>query len=145
PRFVSIVSSTVLLSAAATLLTLTLGSATAYAARVHPGSFSSTAFRLSTIGYAAPGTVIAIGLVIVLGAFDRNINALANSWFGFSTGLIFLGSGAALVYAYTARFQAIAAGGMAAGLSRIPSSLDEVSRTLGETSTGTLRRVHLPL
>lgn len=127
------------------MLTLALGAAAAYAARIRPGGFSASAFRLSTIGYAAPGTVIAIGLVIVLGTFDRTVNALAGSWFGISTGLIFLGSGAALVYAYTARFLAISAGGMAAGLSRIPQSLDEVSRTLGETASGTLLRVHLPL
>lgn len=145
PRFLSTVSGTILLSAAATLLTLALGAAAAYAARIRPGGFSASAFRLSTIGYAAPGTVIAIGLVIVLGTFDRTVNALAGSWFGISTGLIFLGSGAALVYAYTARFLAISAGGMAAGLSRIPQSLDEVSRTLGETASGTLLRVHLPL
>lgn len=145
PRFFPIASSTIVFSAAATLLTLVLGAAAAYAARIRPGGVSATAFRLSTIGYAAPGTMVAIGLVIVLGGFDRTVNALAGSWFGISTGLIFLGSGAALVYAYTARFLAISAGGMAAGLSRIPQSLDEVSRTLGETASGTMRRVHLPL
>jgi len=145
PRFGSIIASTVVFSSAATLLTLALGGAAAYAARVCPGPFSTTSFRLSAIGYAAPGTVIAIGLVVVLGAFDRTANSLAQSWFGFSTGLIFLGSGAALVYAYSARFMAISSGGMAAALSRIPQSLDEVSRTLGESPSGTLRRVHLPL
>ncbi|GGA67717.1 ABC transporter permease [Nitratireductor aestuarii] len=145
PRFVSIVTATVVFSAAATLMTLALGGAAAYAVRVRSCGFSTTAFRLSAVGYAAPGTVIAIGLVVVLGAFDRTANAYAQSWFGFSTGLIFLGSGAALVYAYSARFMAISSGGMAAALSRIPHSLDEVSRTLGESPSGTLRRVHLPL
>ena len=145
PRFLSIAASTIMLSTAATVLTLALGGATAYAARIRPGNFTTSAFRLSTIGYAAPGTVVAIGLVIVLGSFDRTANALANSWFGVSTGLIFLGSGAALVYAYAARFLTISAGGIAAGLSRIPQSLDEVSRTLGESASGTFRRVHLPL
>jgi len=145
PRFASIVTATVVFSAAATLMTLALGGAAAYAVRVRSCGFSTTAFRLSAVGYAAPGTVIAIGLVVVLGAFDRTANAYAQSWFGFSTGLIFLGSGAALVYAYSARFMAISSGGMAAALSRIPHSLDEVSRTLGESPSGTLRRVHLPL
>ncbi|MFC5386174.1 ABC transporter permease [Aquamicrobium segne] len=145
PRFLTNVSSTVFLSATASILTLALGAATAYAARIRPGGFSATLFRLSTIGYAAPATIIAIGLVIVLGAFDRTVNTWANSWFGMSTGLIFLGSGAALIYAYTVRFLAISAGGMAAGLSRIPQSLDEASRSLGETASGTLWRVHLPL
>ncbi|GAA4531515.1 iron ABC transporter permease [Chelativorans composti] len=145
PRFASIVTATVIFSAAATVMTLALGSATAYAARIRPALYSSTAFRLSAVGYAAPGTVIAIGLVVVLGGIDRTVNGLVTSWFGVPTGLIFLGSGAALVYAYSARFMAISSGGMAAALSRIPQSLDEVSRTLGETPSGTLRRVHLPL
>lgn len=145
PRFLSIAWSTVTLSAAATLLTLILGAAAAYAVRMRPGGLSATAFRLSAIGYAAPGTVVAIGLVIVLGGFDRTANALAGSWFGIAPGLIFLGSGAGLIYAYATRFLTISAGGMAAGLSRVPQSLDEASRTLGETAFGTLRRVHLPL
>ncbi len=144
-RFVADVSNTVLYSAIATAVTLLLGSAAAYAARLHPGAGAAWSYRLATIGYAAPGTVVAIGLLIALGAFDRTADRLASSWFGVSTGLLFLGSGAALLYAYSARFLAISAGAMAAGLSRIPQSLDDVSRMLGETASGTLRRVHLPL
>lgn len=144
-RFASDVTNTVIFSATATLITLVLGSAAAYAARLHPGVSSAWTYRLATIGYAAPGTVVAIGLLIALGAFDRTADRLASSWLGFSTGLLFLGSGAALLYAYSTRFLAISAGAMAAGLSRIPQSLDDVSRMLGETASGTLRRVHLPL
>jgi iron(III) transport system permease protein len=144
-RFLSDISNTVIFSAAATLITLVLGSAVAYAARLHSGAASAWHYRLATIGYAAPGTVVAIGLLIALGAFDRTADKLATSWLGFSTGLLFLGSGAALLYAYSTRFLAISAGAMAAGLSRIPQSLDDVSRMLGETASGTLRRVHLPL
>jgi iron(III) transport system permease protein len=144
-RFASDVTNTVIFSAIATLITLVLGSAAAYAARLHPGARSAWFYRLATIGYAAPGTVVAIGLLIALGAFDRTADRVASSWFGFSTGLLFLGSGAALLYAYSTRFLAISAGAMAAGLSRIPQSLDDVSRMLGETASGTLRRVHLPL
>jgi iron(III) transport system permease protein len=144
-RFLANISNTIFFSAAATIITLVLGSAAAYAARLHPGTRSAWFYRLATIGYAAPGTVVAIGLLIALGAFDRTADRIASSWLGFSTGLLFLGSGAALLYAYSTRFLAISAGAMAAGLSRIPQSLDDVSRMLGETSSGTLRRVHLPL
>ena len=56
-----------------------------------------------------------------------------------------LGSGGALIYAYTARFLAISAGGIEAGLSRIPASYDHAARTLGQSATGTLLKVHLPL
>ncbi|OJU50361.1 MAG: iron ABC transporter permease [Mesorhizobium sp. 61-13] len=144
-RFLANISNTIFFSAAATIITLVLGSAAAYAARLHPGARSAWFYRLATIGYAAPGTVVALGLLIALGVFDRTADRLASSWLGFSTGLLFLGSGAALLYAYSTRFLAISAGAMAAGLSRIPQSLDDVSRMLGETSSGTLRRVHLPL
>ncbi|KQZ78229.1 iron ABC transporter permease [Mesorhizobium sp. Root157] len=144
-RFLSDITNTVLFSAGATLITLVLGSAVAYAARLHSGTSSAWLYRLATIGYAAPGTVVAIGLLIALGAFDRTADKVASSWLGFSTGLLFLGSGAALLYAYSTRFLAISAGAMAAGLSRIPQSLDDVSRMLGENASGTLRRVHLPL
>lgn len=144
-RFLANISNTIFFSAIATLITLVLGSAAAYAARLHPGTPSAWFYRLATIGYAAPGTVVAIGLLIALGAFDRTADRIASSWLGFSTGLLFLGSGAALLYAYSTRFLAISAGAMAAGLSRIPQSIDDVSRMLGETSSGTLRRVHLPL
>lgn len=144
-RFLANISNTIFFSAAATIITLVLGSATAYAARLHPGARSAWFYRLATIGYAAPGTVVALGLLIALGVFDRTADRIASSWLGFSTGLLFLGSGTALLYAYSTRFLAISAGAMAAGLSRIPQSLDDVSRMLGETSSGTLRRVHLPL
>ena len=63
---------------------------------------------------------------------------------GVSTGLLLLGSGAALVYAYFARFLAVAAGGVEAGFSRVSLSLDDAARTLGETA-GRLRRIHLPM
>lgn len=144
-RFLANVSNTVLFSALATAITLALGATVAYAARLHADPRSLWSYRIATIGYAAPGTVVALGLLISLGAFDRSADRLATSWTGFSTGLLFLGSGAALLYAYSTRFLAISAGAIAAGLSRIPQSLDDVSRTLGETASGTLRRVHLPL
>jgi iron(III) transport system permease protein len=67
------------------------------------------------------------------------------SSFGWSTGLLLLGSGAALVYAYAARFLAISVGGIESGLSRLPLSYDHAARTLGRGPGGTLVHVHLPL
>ncbi|MFP3386617.1 iron ABC transporter permease, partial [Tritonibacter sp. SIMBA_163] len=84
----------------------------AYAMRLAPGRLSLWSYRLSTVGYAAPGTVIAIGVLIALGGFDRFVDQTMRDWFGISTGLIFIGSGAALIYAYCARFLTIAAGGV---------------------------------
>jgi iron(III) transport system permease protein len=136
---------TILLAGAATATTLVAGLIIAYAARLGSGSVPVWLQRVSTMGYAAPGTVVAIGVLIVAAGSDRLIDQSARDWLGISTGLVFMGSGAALVYAYCVRFLAISAGGIEAGLSRIPLSLDNASRTLGQSSTGTFRHVHLPL
>jgi iron(III) transport system permease protein len=144
-RIVDEAVSTVVIATLATVATILLGLAVAYATRVRPGAKSGTLLRLSTLGYAAPGTVVAIGVLIVLAGLDRFIDRTARDWLGLSTGLLFMGSGAAVVYALTVRFLAISAGGIEAGLSRIPVSLDHASRTLGQSVAGTFRYVHLPL
>ncbi len=145
PRFLTEAVNTIVFAFTATIITVLLGVLIAYVARLRPGTASTWSFRLATIGYAAPGTVIAIGVLILLAGLDQFINKSAMAWFGVSTGLIFMGSGAALIYAYTTRFLAISAGGIEAGLSRIPLSFDHASRTLGQSASGTFRHVHLPL
>ncbi|WP_199194895.1 ABC transporter permease [Phyllobacterium phragmitis] len=144
-RLVSEAANTIIMSAVATMIVLAFGIIAAYAVRLRPGRFSGVAFRLSTIGYAAPGTVIAIGILIPVAALDRFIDRSMIDWFGFSTGLLLIGSGAALIYAYTARFLAIPAGAAEAGFSRIPISFDQAARSLGQNATGTFRQIHLPL
>ena len=145
PRFLIEAANTVVFAFTATIVTVGLGVLLAYVARLRPGPASAWFFRLATIGYAAPGTVIAIGVLILLAGLDQFINRNAIAWFGVSTGLLFMGSGAALIYAYATRFLAISAGGMDAGLTRIPLSFDHASRTLGQSASGTFRHVHLPL
>lgn len=145
PNFVTEAGTTILLAIVATVLTILCGLVVAYTLRVRPGRASAWSFRLATMGYAAPGTVIAIGVLIVLASVDRFIDRSAQDWFGVSTGLVFMGSGAALIYAYAVRFLAITAGGIDAGLSRIPPSLDHAARSLGQSQLGTFRQVLLPL
>ncbi len=136
---------TVALSGIATVATVSLGLVVAYAARVAPGIWSRSAERVAGLGYALPGTVLAIGLLFPLGALDGLIADAGERWFGAAGGLLLLGSGAALIYAYSVRFLAVASGGIAAGLERIAPALDQAARTLGERSGGVLRRIHLPL
>ncbi|RCS25721.1 iron ABC transporter permease [Phyllobacterium salinisoli] len=144
-QLVSEARNTIIMSAIATAVVLAFGVTVAYAARLRPGWFSAVCYRLSAIGYAAPGTVIAIGILIPVAALDRFIDRSVIEWFGFSTGLLLIGSGAALIYAYTVRFLAISAGGAETGFSRIPISFDQAARSLGRNATGTFRNVHLPL
>jgi iron(III) transport system permease protein len=145
PRLLYEAINTVVIASAATILTLLLGLLIAYTARIRPGMLSFVMLRLVSMGYAAPGTVVAIGVLIILTALDRFIDRTSLDWFGFSTGLLFISSGAAIVYALSVRFLAISAGGIEAGLSRIPLSLDHASRTLGHSASATFGHVHLPL
>ncbi|MDB5572270.1 MAG: iron transporter permease [Hyphomicrobiales bacterium] len=135
---------TILVASAATLAAVALGFLVAYAARLSRGALGGGLLRLASLGYAVPGTVLAIGLMTPLFALD-NMLADAGAWFGVSMGLVLSGSGAALVYAYVARFLAISAGGVESGLAKLSPSLDHAARALGETAGGAMRRVHLPL
>ncbi|WP_245313510.1 iron ABC transporter permease [Rhizobium sp. R635] len=144
-RFAAEALNTLSFASIATVLAVVLGVVIAYASRLRPGALTGWTYRLSTMGYAAPGTVIAIGSLIVLASFDRIVDQTAQRWFGYSTGLLLMGSGAALIYVYVVRFLAISAGSIDAGLSRIPLSLDHASRTLGKTANQTFMNVHLPL
>jgi iron(III) transport system permease protein len=132
-------------AAAATAIALLLGMVLAYSVRLDRSGLASTAARIASIGYAIPGTVLAVGLLTPLAAFDNLIDAGMGRAFGISTGLLISGSGAALVLAYVIRFLAISAGGVEAGFAKIPSSFDGAARSLGETAAGTVRRIHLPL
>ncbi|CAM4171761.1 iron ABC transporter permease [Bordetella tumbae] len=137
-------TNTVTVAFAATVVTLGCGLIVAWAgrtlresARLNPGRACA---RIASLGYAVPGTVLAIGLLMPFTWIDRQLGSV----FG-TQGLLLMGSTGALVCAYTMRFLAISVGGIEAGLSRIPPSLEQASRLLGENASGTLRRVHLPL
>ncbi len=116
-----------------------------YGRRVAPTAFIKPAFRLSSLGYAIPGTILAIGLLMPLASFDNWLDSVMENNFGVSTGLLLSGSTFALILAYTIRFLAVSNGAVESGLKRISINLDSASRALGETAFGTLKRVHLPL
>ena len=145
PQFVSAAINTILLSTAATVVTLALGIAVSYTRRLRPGRLAKTLMRISTLGYAAPGTVVAIGVLFALASVDRVLNAGAKELFGSNIGLVLMGSSVAVVYAYCVRFLAVSAGGVESGLDRISRSLDRASRSLGNTAGETFWTIHLPL
>lgn len=134
-----------LLATLAAAAAVALGLLVSYAPRVAKTGFTQTAAHISGFGYALPGAVLALGVLIPLAALDNSVDALMRSLFGVSTGLILSGSIAALVYAYVIRFLAVARGGIEAGLERISPNLDAAARALGETAASALRRIHLPL
>ncbi|MDO8288888.1 MAG: iron ABC transporter permease [Parvibaculum sp.] len=136
---------TIFIAAAATIIIVVTGFCMAYAVRLVPGKLTGLFLRAGALGYAIPGTVLAISLLVPLAAFDNAVDALAQSWFGISTGLLLSGSGAALIYAYAARFMVIASGGIEAGLNKISLSIDETAATLGAGRRAITGLLHLPL
>ena len=105
----------------------------------------SIATRLASFGYAVPGTVLAVGLLIPLASFDNSVDGFMRDYFGISTGLMLSGGIFAVILALTIRFMAVSIGSVEAGFDRISPNLDAAARTLGETSTSTLIRIHLPM
>ncbi|MEW6121008.1 MAG: iron ABC transporter permease [Pseudomonadota bacterium] len=134
-----------LLAAGGMLLALLLGLTVTLAQRLVPSALTAGAARLSTLGYAVPGTVLAIGLLVPLAGFDNIVDQAARQTLGISTGLILSGSGAALVIAYAIRFLAISVGALEAGYGKISPNLDMAARSLGQSRRGAVRHVHLPL
>lgn len=135
----------VMLSVLAALVAISCALLLAYAQRVAANGFTRPAVQVAGLGYAVPGTVLALGLLIPLAAFDNMVDAFARDVFGVSTGLLLSGSVFALVIAYSVRFLAVSLGSVEAGLQRISPNLDAAARTLGQTSLATLWRVHMPL
>jgi iron(III) transport system permease protein len=148
PQLLASAWNTVRIAVVAALVTVVAGLVLAWAlrlaqARRHP-RLAATAMRIGSLGYALPGTVLAIALLAPMSWFDAGASALLAS-LGIEPRLLLMGSATALVLAYGLRFLAIAAGSIEAGLTRIPMSLDQAARGLGAGSGGMLRRVHLPL
>ena len=113
--------------------------------RLNPGFTAKLTIRLSSLGYAVPGTVVAIGVLIPLTRIDLWLNELLIGLEQPSVGLLLSGSLIILVLGYLVRFSAIAVGSVNSSLVQVSPSLDYASRTLGNGAMKTLMRVNMPL
>lgn len=145
PRFVGLVFNSLTLAATAAVLAVTLALVLSYGVRLNPGPVTSTAARIASMGYAIPGSVIAVGILIPLGWLDERVHVFMRDTFGVTPGLILTGSVAALIYAYVTRFLSVSYNAVEASLGRVTTSMDAASRTLGHSAGSTLRRVHAPM
>lgn len=143
--FVAAAGNSVLLAGMAALAAVIIALMLAYARRIAGNGFVRPAVRLAGLGYAVPGTVLAIGLLFPLAAIDNRVDAFLRDAIGVSTGLVLSGSLFAVALAYVVRFLAVALGQIEAGLDRVSPSLDAAARSLGESAFSALWRVHLPL
>ncbi len=117
----------------------------AYGLRLNSTPLLRLGVRTASMGYAVPGAVIAVGILIPLARLDNTIDGWMRATFNVSTGLLFSGTIMALIFAYLVRFLAVSFGTVDAGLGKIRPSLDDAARSLGYGPTGTLLRVHRPL
>ena len=144
-RFFQLAGNSFSLAALTALLAVGLAVLLAYSARLSGAGWSRALNRLVGLGYAVPGSVIAVGVLIPVTRLDNWLAETIASWTGTSPGLLLTGGIAALVYAYLARFLAIALQTVEASLAKVTPSMDDAARSLGLGQGQTLRRVHLPL
>lgn len=145
PRFFVFAANSLKMAAGASVLLVAIAVFLGYARRLQGGPMIGAAMQAASLGYAMPGAVIAVGVLIPLAAFDNALDAFLRAWFGVSTGLLLTGTVAALMFAYVVRYLAVALKSVEAAFARIPRSMDDAARNLGAGPAGLLVRVHVPL
>ena len=143
--FLSAAGNSLMLSTLAAFIALIVAIVLSYGARLRDGAVLRTATRLAGVGYAVPGAVLAIGIIIPMAAFDNALDGFLYDRFGWGTGLLLSGTIVAVTFGYVVRFLALALGAMEASLARVTPSIDGAARTLGAGPGRTLWRIHLPL
>ena len=143
--FVQLAFNSFYLAGLAALAALVPALLLAYGKRQRPSFALRACARLASMGYAIPGTVIAIGVLIPFGALDNALDTWLRERFGVSSGLLFSGTLFILLYAYVVRFMAVSLQTVEAGLGKIRPSMDEAARSLGHSGVQVLGAVHLPV
>ncbi|SDN51841.1 ABC transporter permease [Vreelandella arcis] len=144
-RFIGFAWNSLSLSALAALMAVGMAVSLSYGVRVHNTPLARFTTRIAAMGYAIPGSVVAVGILIPFAWLDNAINTGLKAYNGQIIGLIFSGSAFILLYAYVVRFLAVSFNAVEASLGKVTPSMDAASRTLGQTAGGTLRYVHTPM
>ncbi|MBL4927279.1 ABC transporter permease [Fuscibacter oryzae] len=145
PGLLAAAVNTAVVGGIAAVLTVAAALFLVYAVRMAGRGTARLVLPVTTLGYAAPGAVLAVGILIPLAALDHK---LADGWLaltGQEPGLLLTGTSAAIVLAYVVRFFGMAQSAADTAFGRIPPSLPMAARSLGQTNGGTLRRVYLPM
>lgn len=145
PHLLRSARNTLALGALTAVVAVVIATAVSFGQRAHRSRAGTLAARLATVGYAVPGTVVAVAVFVPLVGFDRRFANWAEQVLGLDTGLIFTGTILGLVVAYVVRFHALAFFAVEARMGRISSDLDDAARVLGADRAKVLADVHLPL
>ena len=140
-RYLEFVSHTLLLGAMGALLTVACALLLAYIRKQWPDNITRFSTQLATLGYAMPGSVLAVGIMLLFTWIDVGIDTLI----GGGTGLLLSSSVIALLFAYLVRFLAVAHGPVESAMERITPSIQQAARSLGATHREVLWRIYLPI
>ncbi len=143
-RYIALLTNTLSLGALAASLTVLAAVLLGFSQRLSRRTSTRFAAAIATLGYALPGSVLAVGIMLFFVWMDRYLNA-ALSWLGFEAGLVLSGGLLALIMAYMVRFMAVAYSPVEGGLHRIRPSIHEAARSLGASPSTLLWRIYLPL
>ncbi len=144
-RFLTLSRNSFVLAGSTAVIGVFLALLLAYGARLSKATFAHALNRLVGLGYAVPGAVIAVGVLIPVTRLDNWLAGQWAAWFGHNPGLLLTGGIAALIYAYLVRFLAVALHTVESSLAKITPSMDDAARCLGLGQGETLRRVHVPM
>jgi iron(III) transport system permease protein len=145
PGFIELVRNSLLLASGTAFLALGLALFLAYGKRLRPSRVMAAAMRIAGMGYAVPGLVIAVGVIIPFAWLDNTIDAWMRGTFDISTGLLLSGTLAAVIFAYLVRFLAVSLHTVEAAMGKIKPSMDDAARSLGLRPWAVLGRIHLPV
>jgi len=144
-RYVGFLWHSLLLGGLAALLVVFTALLLVYAQRQHNDGWTRAMVRVSTLGYAVPGSVLAVGIVIPLAWIDKQLIWASSNWLGLNSGLILQGTLLMMLPAYLTRFLAVGFNPLDSAMHRVTRNLDEAARSLGQSGLAILRRVHLPM
>ena len=144
-KFAELLINSLSLSAIASIISLLTAFLITYCQRIISGRSIQLIIRFASLGYALPGTIVAIGVIIPLSFIDHRIDNFFDSYFNIPTGLVLSGSIIAVQFAYLVRFLSISVNTVESGLEKIRPNMDRSSYSLGVNSEQTFIRVHLPM
>ena len=144
-NFLIYARNSLVLATISAVLAALLGLFMAYGVRLSRNPLMTAAARFASIGYAVPGAVLGVGVIIILGRADAALGGIGRNLFGIDARLLLSGSIIAVTYGYLVRFLALSYGSAESSLAKITLNMDGASRTLGLGPARTLKRVHLPM
>ena len=143
--YLQLITHSVELALISALFILAVAVIFAYGKRLNKSAWMNPVMRISSLGYAMPGTVVAIGVLIPLTWFDNTLDSFMRETFDISTGLLLSGSLAGLLFAYLIRFLTLSLQTVDSGLERIKHSMEEAAKTMGYGHREILTKIHLPI